>query len=142
MKIQYIEPIIKFDINNDAITQRIPCGEVLNYIEEQIGVENAPKGHIWIRIYIQTEIYELASKKIVLHYEFAFTGFAVPNTKEKDANDILSFVKNTLISHQMYFQENAPKEISDFQLIDKPNYELYVKNMMDVLIRSGVCYQQ
>lgn len=36
------------------------------------------------------------------------------------------------LNFQLYFEQNAPKELSSFQLIKKPNENEYTKNLMSI----------
>ena len=141
MKIQYLpNKIYRFDVNIEAIKNRIECDNTKIELRYEFGVDNVPAKHIWIGIRIATHIQELISQKEIIGYVFGFRGIALLEDKEKDSVDLIRFVKNALVNHQIYFQENSPKEISSHQLLNRPNEKEYAENLMKLLVDSEVCY--
>ena len=141
MKIQYLPyKIHRFDINTESIKNRIECDNTKIEIRYEYGLDNVPEKHIWIGIRIATHIIELTTKKEVIGYVFSFRGIALIENKEKDLKDLLLFISSALLNYQLCFEQNAPKEISSSQLMNRPNENEYANNLMNLLIESGVCY--
>lgn len=141
MQIQYLPyKIYRFDINSESIKKQIECDDTKIEFRYEFGVDNVPEKHIWIGIRIATHIQELISKKEVVGYVFGFRGIALLENKEKDSIDLIRFIENALINYQVYFQENAPKEISSHQLLNNPNEKEYADKLMDLIVDSEVCY--
>jgi hypothetical protein len=141
MKIQYLPyKIYRFDVNNESIKNRVDCDNTKIEIRYEFGVENVPEKHIWIGLRIATHIQELTTQKEVIGYVFGFRGIALIENREKDLKDLLLFISSALLNYQLYFEQNAPKELSSFQLMNRPNENEYANNLMNILLDSGVCY--
>lgn len=141
MKIQYLPyKIHRFDINNESIKNRIECDDTKIEIRYEFGIDNVPEKHIWIGLRIAAHIQELKSKKEVVGYVFGFRGIALIEDKEQDLKDLSLFISSAFLNFQLYFEQNAPKELSSFQLINKPNENEYAKNLMSILVDSEICY--
>lgn len=141
MKIQYSgQKVAKFEINKCAIKENIQLDNVAINFNFEYGVENVPKKHIWIGLKINAHIKESKSQNDFLKYHSDFRGIAFPENKNTDIDDLLLFVQNSLLNFQAYFQNNAPKEISAFQLINRPNEIEYAANFMELLIEDGIIY--
>lgn len=141
MKIQYLgQKVAKFEINKSAIKQNVQLENVIINFNFEYGVDNVPEKHIWIALKINAHIQESKSQNDFLKYHSDFRGIAFPENKKTDLNDLLLFVQNGLLNFQAYFQNNAPNEISEFQLINRPNEIEYAINLMELLIEDGIIY--
>jgi len=141
MKIQYTgQKIGRFDINKEAINKNIPLDITKINFRFEYGVDNVPEKHIWIGLRITAHIQEFESQKEFLGYIFDFRGIALPEEKKTDLKDLTLFIQNALLNFQAYFQNNAPQEISLFQLIARPNEIEYANNFMEMLIKDGIIY--
>jgi hypothetical protein len=141
MKIQYVgQKVATFEINKSAIKENIKLENVIINFNFEYGVNNVPDKHIWIGFKINAYIRDSKSQNDFLKYHSDFRGIAFPENKKTDLKDILLFVQNGLLNFQAYFQNNAPNEISEFQLINRPNEIEYANNFMKLLIEDGIIY--
>jgi len=141
MKIQYAGPkVVRFDLNEQAVKERIPLDNTRLNLRYEYGVDNVPEKHIWIGLRVTAHIQELQSKKEFLGYIMDFRGIALPEDKQSDLKDLTLFVKNALLNFQAYFQNNASKEISSFQLFSRPNEQEYAQNLLNMISDDGIVY--
>ena len=143
MKIQHDPPkVFRLDVDYTSISNRVPLNTFKAEIRYEFGVDNVPDKHVWIGLRISFSVSNSETGNEVVGYLFGYRGIAFLEGIDKDSADIKLFVQNAFLNFQFQFEQNTPKGLFIGNLIPNPDEDEYARNLMTLLLDSGVCYPE